>query len=126
VVVRDGVNARHLESLDEPIERVVGDLSFISLRLVLPAIRRITTVDAEVLVLVKPQFEAGRSAIAKGGRVRDDGSREAAIASVAEDARNEGFEVLGGEDCVLPGAKAGNLEHFLWLAKRPETAPTEG
>ncbi|MEZ4321527.1 MAG: TlyA family RNA methyltransferase [Myxococcota bacterium] len=124
VVVMDGVNARHLGSgegvsLEAPVERVVGDLSFISLRLILPAIHRITTPDAEALVLVKPQFEAGRAAIAKGGRVRDDGSREDAITQVADDARAAGFEVVGGEDCVLPGAKAGNLEHFLWLRKVP-------
>jgi 23S rRNA (cytidine1920-2'-O)/16S rRNA (cytidine1409-2'-O)-methyltransferase len=119
VVVRDAVNARHLEALDEPISRVVGDLSFISLRLILPAIHRITTDTAEALLLVKPQFEAGRGGIAKGGRVRDDQVREQAIRQVSEDAVAAGFEVLGGEDCVLPGAKAGNLEHFLWLRKNP-------
>lgn len=118
VLVRDGVNARHLEALDEPVERVVGDLSFISLRLILPAIHRITAPDAEALVLVKPQFEAGRAAIARGGVVRDDDAREDAIRQVAEDAGAAGFDVLGGEDCVLPGAKAGNREHFLWLRKR--------
>jgi 23S rRNA (cytidine1920-2'-O)/16S rRNA (cytidine1409-2'-O)-methyltransferase len=123
VVVRDGVNARHLERLDEPIERVVGDLSFISLDKILPAVHRITTPDAEALVLVKPQFEAGRAAIARGGRVRPE-AREDAIESVRVHARSAGFTVLGGADCVLPGARAGNVEYFLWLRK---TGPsTEG
>jgi len=118
VLIRDGVNARYLESLDEPIERVVGDLSFISLRLILPAIHRISTEDAEALVLVKPQFEAGPQGLAKGGRIRDEEVRQAAIDKVVLDADEAGFEVLDRADCVLPGARAGNLEHFLWLRKR--------
>lgn len=117
VVVRDGVNARHLEALDEPIERVVGDLSFISLSLILPAVERITTPDGEALVLVKPQFEAGRQGVERGGLVRDAGVRAAAIERVVADAKAAGFDVLGQADCVLRGAKSGNLEHFLWLRK---------
>lgn len=115
VIVMEGVNARHLDALPEPVERIVGDLSFISLRLILPAVARIGAPAAEALVLVKPQFEAGRDAIARGGRVRHDADRERAIAAVTEDARAAGFEMLGGADCVLPGARAGNVEHFLWL-----------
>lgn len=115
VVVMEGTNARHLEALPEPIALLVGDLSFISLRLILPAVSRVLAPDGEALVLVKPQFEAGPQAIAKGGRVRDDGARADAIARVRADAEAGGFRVRAGVDCVLPGARAGNVEHFLWL-----------
>lgn len=115
VIAMDGVNARHLEALPEPVDRVVGDLSFISLRLILPTIARISTPGAQALILVKPQFEAGREAIARGGRVRSDADRERAIAGVRADAASLGFTVLGAADCTLPGARSGNVEHFLWL-----------
>ena len=60
VVVMDRVNARHLEALPDPIDLVTMDVSFISVRLILPAIRRLLTPSGEVIVLLKPQFEAGR------------------------------------------------------------------
>ena len=116
VVVMDGVNVRHLASLPEPVQRVVGDLSFISLRLILPAIRRLVPIGGQALVLVKPQFEAGRAGVGRGGRVEGE-ARTQAIARVRSDAEALGFEVLGAADCVLPGAKSGNIEHFLWLEK---------
>ncbi len=118
VVVMEGVNARSLASLPEPIALLVGDLSFISLALVLPAVHRLLVAGGEALVLVKPQFEAGREAIARGGRVRSDADRAAAIDRVATVAATLGFVVLGGVDCVLPGARAGNVEHFLHLQRR--------
>ena len=119
VVVMEGTNARHLDGLPDPISLLVGDLSFISLKLILPAIRRVLGPGADAVVLVKPQFEAGRQAIAKGGRVRDDKDRDAAITRVRDDAATEGFAVRAGVDCVLPGARAGNVEHFLWLNLGP-------
>ncbi len=115
VVNLEGVNVRHLEALPEPVDLVVGDLSFISLSLVLPAIARLADPGADVVVLVKPQFEAGREHVGSGGLVRDDEARTAAIDRVAADARAAGFEVLGGADSVVAGAKAGNVEHFLHL-----------
>jgi 23S rRNA (cytidine1920-2'-O)/16S rRNA (cytidine1409-2'-O)-methyltransferase len=117
VVVMDGVNARHLDGLPEPIDLVVGDLSFISLGLILPAVGRLLRAGGEAVVLVKPQFEAGRERIARGGRVRDDAARAGAIARVADEARALGFSVLAGRDCDVPGAKAGNVEHFLHLRR---------
>lgn len=115
VVVMDGVNARHLEALPEPVSLIVGDLSFISLGLILPAVRRLLAPEGDALVLVKPQFEAGRAAIAEGGRVRSEADRQRAIAGVHQDALACGFVVQGGADCVLPGARARNLEYFLHL-----------
>lgn len=126
VVVMEGTNARHLDALPEPIALLVGDLSFISLKLILPAIRRVLAPDGDALVLVKPQFEAGRQAIAKGGRVRDDKDRDAAISRVRDDAVAEGFTIRAGVDCVLPGARAGNVEHFLWLNLGPRPNPDAG
>lgn len=119
VVVMEGVNARHLDALPEPIDLVVGDLSFISLSLVLPTVARLLRPGGRAVVLVKPQFEAGRDAVASGGVVRDEGARADAIARVANEARAAGFEVLGGLDSPVAGAKSGNVEHFLSLRRAP-------
>jgi 23S rRNA (cytidine1920-2'-O)/16S rRNA (cytidine1409-2'-O)-methyltransferase len=118
VVVMEGVNVRYLESLPEPVDLVVGDLSFISLGLILPAVKRLLRPGGEAVLLVKPQFEAGREAVARGGVVRDDAVREAAIESVRRAAEEEGFEVVAGKDSPIAGARAGNVEHFLYLRLR--------
>ncbi len=119
VVVMDGVNARHLESLPEPVDLVVGDLSFISLSLILPTIGRLLRPDGQAVVLVKPQFEAGREAVGRRGRVADPHVRADAIARIRTEATDRGFLVLGGQDCGVPGARAGNVEHFLHLQRPP-------
>lgn len=113
-------NARHLqpEAVPGPIELVTLDVSFISARLVLPAIARVAP-QAEVLVLVKPQFEVGRERVGKGGVVRDDALRAEAADAVAECARALGYAVAGRVDSRLAGPK-GNREIFLWL--RPGSA----
>lgn len=123
VVVLEGVNARHLEGLPEPIDLVVGDLSFISLGLILPAVARLLRPGGRAVVLVKPQFEAGRGGVGSGGRVRDPDVRAAAIARVADDARAAGFVVEAGLDSPVAGAKAGNVEHFLSLRWDPVLRP---
>lgn len=115
VVVMEGVNARHLDALPEPIDFIVGDLSFISLALILPTVATLLRPGGQATLLVKPQFEAGRSAIARGGLVRDADARAAAIAGVRAQAQQLGFTVLGSIDCAVPGARAGNVEHFLHL-----------
>lgn len=117
VVVLERTNARHLtaESLGEALDLVVGDLSFISLEKVLPAIGAICGPGADVVVLVKPQFEVGREHLAHGGVVRDEAARDGALASVKAAAEAHGFDVLG--DCVssITGAKSGNVEFLLWV-----------
>lgn len=115
VVNMEGVNARHLDALPEPVDLIVGDLSFISLVLILPTVARLLAPGGEAVLLVKPQFEAGREAIGKGGRVRDDEARQSAIEGVKRDAEAQGFAVLGSLDSPLAGAKAGNVEHFVHL-----------
>lgn len=118
VVVMESTNARHLEGLPDPIDLVVGDLSFIGLALILPTVHRLLRPGGEAVVLVKPQFEAGRAHIDDKGRVKDPAVRAAAIQGVADNARDLGFDVLGGRDCEVPGAKSGNVEYFLHI-RRP-------
>ncbi len=115
-------NARHLqpEAIPERIELVTLDVSFISARLVLPAIARVAP-QAEVLALVKPQFEVGRDRVGKGGVVRDEALRAEAVESVAACGRALGYAVAGRAESRLPGPK-GNREVFLWL--RPGCAGT--
>ena len=115
VVVMEGVNARHLDALPEPVDLLVGDLSFISLALVLPAALRLVRPGGEAVVLVKPQFEVGQQHVGGGGRVRDEGARTEAIERVKADACAQGFTVLGSADSTVAGARSGNVEHFLWL-----------
>jgi 23S rRNA (cytidine1920-2'-O)/16S rRNA (cytidine1409-2'-O)-methyltransferase len=116
VVVRERQNARFLdaEALGERVDLVVGDLSFISLRLVLPAVRSILRPGGEAVLLVKPQFEVGKGEVGKGGVVRDEVKRRAALESVARAARDLGFEVLGHAESPIEGP-AGNREWLLAL-----------
>ncbi|MEZ4240964.1 MAG: TlyA family RNA methyltransferase [Myxococcota bacterium] len=116
VVVHDGVNARHLEALPEPVSLVVADLAFISLTKVLPAVARILAPGGEAVVMVKPQFEVGAERLGAGGLVRSEADRADAIAAVASAAEALGFEVRGGVDAAVAGARSGNVEHFLHLA----------
>lgn len=116
VVVRERVNARLLDAgaLGEPVELVTGDLSFISLRLVLPAVRAILRPGGEAVLLVKPQFEVGRGEVGKGGVVREEAKRRAALEQVKDAARELGFEVLGEAESPIEGP-AGNREWLLAL-----------
>ena len=118
VVVRDRTNARELTSelVAGPIELVVGDLSFISLRLVLPAVVTVTEPDADLVLMVKPQFEVGRERLGAGGVVRDPALRAEAVRDVAASALNLGLGVKGVTASPLPGP-SGNVEYFLWLAR---------
>lgn len=116
VVVMERTNARHLESLPEPVQLLVGDLSFISLTKVLPAIARLTAPGADCVLLVKPQFEVGKGQLGKGGVVRDEAAREAAIESVLEQAREQGFTSHGVTTSPITGAKGGNVEYLVHLS----------
>ena len=125
VRVLDRVNIRlaPADLLPEPVDVVVVDVSFISLRLVLPALRPLAKPGAPVVVLVKPQFEVGRADVGKGGIVRDDAARARALAEVRAAAAALGYEV--GADTVSPitGGK-GNVEYL--LALRTPAAATAG
>ena len=116
VRVLDRVNIRlaPADLLPEPVDVIVVDVSFISLRLVLPALRPLAKPDAPVVVLVKPQFEVGRADVGKGGIVRDEAARVRALAEVRAAAAALGYHV--GADTVSPitGGK-GNIEYLLAL-----------
>ncbi len=112
VVVREGVNAREGVDVPEPIDLLVADLSFISLRVAVPPSFRHLRAGADVLVLVKPQFEAGREAVGKGGIVRDARARAGAVLAVAERFAADGVAPVGVVPSRVPG-REGNLEIFL-------------
>jgi 23S rRNA (cytidine1920-2'-O)/16S rRNA (cytidine1409-2'-O)-methyltransferase len=116
VHVIERCNARELAAGALPYapDFVCVDVSFISLRLVLPPIPRLAP-GAPVVALVKPQFEVGRGQVGKGGVVRDDGLRAEAVESVARCAVELGYRVAGQADSRLAGPK-GNREIFLHLA----------
>lgn len=116
VTVLDRTNVRELTpaQVGEPPELVVGDLSFISLRLVLPALVRCAAPEADLVLLVKPQFEVGRERLGSGGVVRDPQLRAEAVRQVADAAAALGLGVCGVVASPLPGP-SGNVEYFLWL-----------
>ena len=116
VVVRERENARFLtaETVGERVDLVTGDLSFISLRLVLPAVRSILRAGGHAILLVKPQFEVGKGEVGRGGVVRDDAKRRAALDAVEAAARSLGFEVVGEAESPIEGP-AGNREWLLAL-----------
>jgi 23S rRNA (cytidine1920-2'-O)/16S rRNA (cytidine1409-2'-O)-methyltransferase len=116
VRVLDGVNVRTLmpELIGGTVGLTVADLSFISLRLVLPALVAATDPDGDLVLLVKPQFEAGREAVGKGGVVRDPAAWAGAVRAVAEAAARLGLGVGGVCPSPLPGP-AGNVELFVHL-----------
>ncbi|HYN75685.1 MAG TPA: TlyA family RNA methyltransferase [Candidatus Limnocylindria bacterium] len=117
VTVLDRTNVRDLTLalLDErPVDLVVGDLSFISLALVLEPLRAVCGPAADLVLMVKPQFEVGRERLGAGGVVRDPGLRGEAVRTIAERAWAVGLGTAGVTASPLPGP-AGNVEYFLWL-----------
>jgi len=124
VVLMERTNARYLEkdAFPEPIDFVTVDASFISLRLLLPAIARAAP-HAEAVVLVKPQFEVGRGKIGKGGIVRNASDREACVRSVIDSARESGYECRASTESAIRGRK-GNLESLLHLIRDPLPEPS--
>lgn len=128
VTALDRTNVRELtlERLDGiPADVIVGDLSFIPLGLVLPALLRCAAPDADLVLMVKPQFEAGRERLDSGGVVRDPALRADTVRAVADQAAALGLGALGVTASPLPGP-SGNVEYFLWLrAGAPEIAPAD-
>jgi 23S rRNA (cytidine1920-2'-O)/16S rRNA (cytidine1409-2'-O)-methyltransferase len=117
VTVLEGVNARNVTELPFAPDLVVADVSFISLRQALPPVLRLARPVWEGIVLVKPQFEAGRADV-KGGVVRDPQVRARVLRELAEAALGWDAATLGVTDSGLPGPK-GNRESFLHLAHDP-------
>jgi 23S rRNA (cytidine1920-2'-O)/16S rRNA (cytidine1409-2'-O)-methyltransferase len=120
VIVRDRTNVRELsaEAIDGPVEVVVGDLSFISLELVLDALIAVTADGGDLALMVKPQFEVGKDRVGRGGVVRDPALRAEAVNAVAAAAAQRGWGAQAVTTSPLPGP-SGNVEYFLWLRKAP-------
>lgn len=123
VHVHDRTNVRALEpeQIGGTVDLTVADLSFISLRTVLPALAACTALGGDLLPMVKPQFEVGKDRLGSGGVVRDPGLRIEALHGVATAAAAAGLHVLGATASPLPGP-SGNVEYFLHL-RRPVDGP---
>ena len=121
VIVMDRTNIRNLTRADLPYapDLVVIDTSFISLRLVLPAVLGLTAPAAEIVALVKPQFEVGKGKVGKGGVVRDEALRARTLASITAFAREIGLDPIGSIESPIRGP-AGNVEYLLLLRKSAE------
>jgi 23S rRNA (cytidine1920-2'-O)/16S rRNA (cytidine1409-2'-O)-methyltransferase len=119
VVVHDRTNIRDLtRELVGTVDVVVGDLSFISLALVLDPLVGVTREDGDLVLMVKPQFEVGKDKVGKGGVVRDEDLRSSAVTAVAAAAAGRGWGAQAVCTSPLPGP-SGNVEYFLWLRKAP-------
>ncbi|MBI4786797.1 MAG: TlyA family RNA methyltransferase [Chloroflexi bacterium] len=121
VVTMDRVNIRHLESLPEPIDLATIDTSFISLTLILPVAKRLLQPRGDAVALIKPQFEAGRDQVGKGGIVRDPRVHRAVIEKIARHALADGWRVRGLARSPITGAD-GNVEFFVHLSADPSQA----
>jgi 23S rRNA (cytidine1920-2'-O)/16S rRNA (cytidine1409-2'-O)-methyltransferase len=120
VTVHDRTNIRTLtpDVVGGPVGLVVGDLSFISLALVLDALIGVTEPDGDLALMVKPQFEVGRDRVGKGGVVRTPELRVEAVTGVAAAAERRGWGARAVATSPLPGP-SGNVEFFLWLRRGP-------
>ena len=126
VVVLERVNARYLLELPEAVDLVTVDVSFISLKLVLPAARALLKPHGQIIALIKPQFEAGRKMVGKGGVVKDPAVHRAVLHGILHWALDNGFDVLGVSASPIRGP-AGNVEFFALLeaSERPAAAPVD-
>jgi 23S rRNA (cytidine1920-2'-O)/16S rRNA (cytidine1409-2'-O)-methyltransferase len=122
VVVMERVNVRHLEGLPEPVDLATVDVSFISLELVLPAVIGFLKPQGEIVALIKPQFEAGRKQVGKGGVVKDPAVHRAVLRKILLWADRHGLTVQGLMASPLKGP-AGNVEFLAHLAhQEPEAS----
>lgn len=120
VTVMEGQNIRYLatDSLGEKVDLAVIDVSFISLKLVLPRVKEFLKEQGRLVVLVKPQFEAGRKDVGKGGIVKDPVVHRRVVESIKEFSVAIGLKVLGEAPSSIKGAK-GNVEFGLYLGVDP-------
>jgi len=122
VIERANVRDLTLDMIPWQPDGVVADLSFISLRLVLPALAGVAVDDADIVVMVKPQFEVGRDAVGSGGVVRDPELWRSAVRGVIDRAAELGLGPAGIVPSGLPGP-AGNREFFVWLRRDTSSDP---
>ena len=119
VVNWERTNIRYLDpiNLADPIQLVVVDVSFISLRLILPKLYELMTVGSQLLALVKPQFEAARKEVGKRGRVKEEAVHARVLNEIIEAASIQGFRMLGSCNSSIQGKKSQNTEYFVHLEK---------
>lgn len=124
VKLLENTNARYLQSLGESANLVVIDVSFISLRIILPAAARLLEPQGDIIALAKPQFEAGRSEVGKGGIVRDAAIHRRVLRDIATFAESKRLFPLDVMPSPITGAK-GNIEFLMWLrlARAAEQRP---
>lgn len=119
VVLIEKTNIRYLEreSIPEPVDIAVIDVSFISLLKVIPRVSEFLSPDGEIIALIKPQFEAGREHVAKGGVVKNETVRLQVIDRMKVSAEDMGFRVMGVIQSPIKGPK-GNVEYLMYLRKK--------
>ena len=122
VIVRERTNVRDLTpaAIGGPVDLVVADLSFISLSTVLPALTSCAVPDADIVPMVKPQFEVGKDRVGAGGVVSDPQLRAEAVLAVARRAEALQWHTVGVTASPLPGP-SGNVEYFLRLRSRTDS-----
>lgn len=126
VHVHERLNIRQVGEVMRPqsIPLIVSDLSFISLRMVIPALVEVASTNADLLLMVKPQFEVGREKIGKGGVVTDPQDRAEAVAAVVRTAAEYGLSLNGVGRSQLPG-QDGNVEFFCWFRRGQQPSAAE-
>ena len=119
VIVKEKFNARYMtpEDIGEQVDLIVSDVSFISLTYVIPVIARIAAPGAQIVLLVKPQFEVGRAGLGKNGIVEDPALRERALHDVVACAEQHGLDVVATADSPIIGTH-GNEEYLLYAVLR--------
>jgi 23S rRNA (cytidine1920-2'-O)/16S rRNA (cytidine1409-2'-O)-methyltransferase len=126
VVVMEETNARYVESLPEPVDFVTVDASFISLKVLLPTIKKWVNKDTNLLCLIKPQFEAGKKDVARGdGVIRDPEIHKSVLLDVLNFVQQEGFAIRGLIKSPLLGPK-GNAEFLVWLGQQETSTDLPG
>jgi 23S rRNA (cytidine1920-2'-O)/16S rRNA (cytidine1409-2'-O)-methyltransferase len=122
VVIMERTNARYLQQLEEQVRLVTIDASFISLRLLLPAVKGWLDSQGEVIALIKPQFEAGAGRIGKGGVVRDPETHRQVLRDILDWAIQNDWHIRGLVPSPIKGPK-GNIEFLLWLGDSSAPQP---
>ncbi|OGW03760.1 MAG: RNA methyltransferase [Nitrospinae bacterium RIFCSPLOWO2_01_FULL_39_10] len=118
VVIIERKNVRYIKPSDigEPVDIATIDVSFISLKLVLPVVKNLLKENGEIIALIKPQFEVGKGEVGKGGIVKDEEKHKKVISEIKSFAIDSGFKVLNVTESPIAGQK-GNVEFLIYLQK---------
>lgn len=117
LILFEKTNLRHLEQLPELVDLVTLDLSFISLLKVIPAVKKVLKPTGSIVTLIKPQFEAEREDICRGGLVRDSAVHQRVIEKIRVGMLEEGFAMVGVIDSPILGASSGNKEFLAYFTR---------